>query len=179
MVEFKELLGNKSIIKLLDFFIHNSSKEFSQIKVREKTKLTKATLTKWLKYLEKNEIINVKIIGVTKLYKLNDSNLIVKQLKILNTLILLNGIELLKEKYKIKIYLYGSSARGENINTSDIDLLVIGNINRDTIIRDINKIANRINKTITIQIFNHMDWINMNKKDNAFYERVEKDKIEL
>src|SRR3989344_5491615 len=82
-----------------------------------------------------------------------------------------------KIKNKIKISLYGSCASGEDSKESDIDLLIIGNIKRHDIIDEINRLSKKLNKKITIQIFNELEWANMEKKDKAFYERVEKDKI--
>src|SRR3989344_564101 len=104
MVKINELLGNKSLVNIIIFLIDNDE-ELSQTKIRNKIKIAKATLIKWLNYLEKNNFVNVKIEGVSKLYKLN--------------------------------------------------------------------------KEITLQIFNDLEWANMGKKDAAFYERVEKDKIEV
>lgn len=178
MVKLNELLGNKNLIKVLQFLIENDI-ESSQTKIRNKVKIAKATLIKWLNYLEKNNFVNTRIEGVSKLYKLNKENIILKQFKILNTLIKICGLNELRKKYNIKIYLYGSASRGEDSKESDIDLLIIGYIKRQEIINNIDKLSKRINKKITLQIFNELEWVNLEKKDKAFYERVEKDKIEL
>ena len=86
---------------------------------------------------------------------------------------------MLKKKYNIKVYLYGSASRGEDSKESDIDLLIIGDIKRQGIINNIDKLSKKFNKKITLQIFNELEWVNLEKKDKAFYERAEKDKIEL
>ncbi|MBI2498977.1 nucleotidyltransferase domain-containing protein [Candidatus Woesearchaeota archaeon] len=179
MVHLIELLGNRSIVKLLDFFISNPKKEFSQVKIKNKTKLSKATLTKWLCKLEKDEFIKVKKEGVSKLYKLDNDNLIIKHIKIINNITKLKEVVRLSKKHNIKIWLYGSVARGEDTEESDIDLLLIGNIKKEDIITDINKLSDKINKKIQIKIFTPLEWYVLSKKDKAFYERVEKDKIEL
>ena len=179
MVNLIELFGNKNIMRLLDFFISNPEKEFSQIKIKNKTNLSKATLTKWLRKLESEGSINVREEGVSKLYELNKNDLIIKYLKIINNIIKLKDIRKLNNKYNIKIYLYGSAARGEDTEDSDIDLLIIGKLKKENIINEINKISEKINKKIKIEIFTPLEWSNLSMKDRAFYERVEKDKIEL
>lgn len=179
MVNLIELLGNKSLAKLLDFFILNPTKEFSQTSIKKQTNLAKATLTKWLSRMEKEKLIQVKVIGVSKLYRLENGNILIRYLKILDNIIKLKEIEKLKKKYNIKIYLYGSAARGEDNEKSDIDLLIMGKIKKEDIVNEINKISDKINRKITFQIFNMLEWSNLSTKDKAFYERVEKDKIEL
>lgn len=178
MVRLVELLGNKNLIKVLHFLIEEDN-ELSQTKIRNKVKIAKATLIKWLNYLEKNNFVNVKVEGVSKLYKLNKKNNILKQFKILSSIIKVQELNKLSKKYNIKIYLYGSSARGEDSKNSDVDLLIIGNIKRQDIINEINRLSKKINKKITLQIFNNLEWVNLERKDKAFYERVEKDKIRL
>ena len=178
MVKLNELLGNKNLIKILQFLIENDT-ESSQTKIRNKIKIAKATLIKWLNYLEKNNFVKTRIEGVSKLYKLNKENIILKQFKILNTLIKICELNVLKKKYNIKVYLYGSASRGEDSKESDIDLLIIGDIKRQGIINNIDKLSKKFNKKITLQIFNELEWVNLEKKDKAFYERAEKDKIEL
>src|SRR3989344_2864937 len=111
--------------------------------------------------------------------KLNKDNVILKQFKILNNIAKISELDNLKKGNNLKIYLYGSCARGEDSKESDIDLLIIGNIKRHDIIEEINKLSKKLNKKITLQIFSELEWANLEKKDRAFYERVEKDKIEI
>jgi len=176
MVQLIDIFGNKKILTILHFFIMNPSIEISQTELIKKTKIAKATAVKWLDFLVKNSLLNYKKIGVTNLYRLNNENLIIKQLKIINTLTQLEDLNKLKN---LEIYLYGSSARGEDIEKSDIDLLVIGNIKRNEIINSIDNLSKKISKKITFNIFSNIEWSMMQKKDRAYYERVEKDKIRL
>ena len=178
MVKINELLSNKSLVNIIIFLIDNDE-ELSQTKIRNKIKIAKATLIKWLNYLEKNNFVNVKIEGVSKLYRLNKENAILKQFKILSNIIKIQELNYLSKRNNIKIYLYGSCSRGEDSKESDVDLLIIGNVKRHEIIDDINRLSKKLNKKITLQIFNDLEWANMGKKDAAFYERVEKDKIEV
>jgi len=179
MVQLIRLLGNENIIKILSFFFRNQTKEFSQIELLKKIKIAKATMIKWLSVLINEDILFMKKIGATNLYRLNNDETLVKQLKILFTLSELGVLKDLSKKYESDFYVYGSSARGENVEKSDIDLLIIGNLDKSLVMKEIKDISERINGEIKPQIFSKQDWSMMARKDPAFYERVEKDKVKL
>jgi len=84
---------------------------------------------------------------------------------------LLPKLEILK--YEGEIYLYGSEARGEGLEDSDLDILVIG---RERAV--INKIE-AIDKRVKVSFFTPLEWAKIARDDPAFYERVERDKIRL
>lgn len=185
MVKLVELLGNKNLIKILFFFINYPTIEIYQRDLQRKLKIAKATLIKWLSLLVKENILNYKKFGRIKIFYLNRFNTTVKYLKILYTIFDLKELKKLSEKYNIKFYLYGSCARGEDVGNygnedmekSDVDILVIGNMHKEKLFPYIEKISKKINRKINIQIFSELQWSEMTKKDRAFYERIEKDKV--
>ena len=179
MVQILELIGNKKLLHLLIFLASHPSSEYSYTELRKKTNLAKATLSKWLSYLRKEHIIQEKAIGRNKLYQIDQCSAIIKQFKILITLASLDFFLPLSEKYSIRAYLYGSAARGEEVESSDIDILIIGKVKKEEIISEIQKQSSKLKKPIKIQIFTSLEWANMAEKDKAFYERMEKDKILL
>lgn len=178
MVQLIEL-GKRTLLEVLSFFIRNPSAKISYTDLRKKLKIAKATLTKHLNFLLKGEIIKVDRIGLNKIYQLNKENYIVTHLKILDNLLQLNNISELGKKYGIEIYLYGSAARGEDTENSDLDLLVIGKTKKEQVFPEISKILKNIGKEIKIVIFDSLEWSQLARKDAPFYERVEKDKIRL
>ncbi|MBW2981270.1 nucleotidyltransferase domain-containing protein [Candidatus Woesearchaeota archaeon] len=176
MTQLNELFGEKNFVRLFFFFLEHPTSEVSQKELKEKLKMAKNTLIKWLDMLEKKELI-VKKQKFPKKYILNRENSIIKHLKSLNNILKLEKIKELSKKRNIQIYLYGSSARGEDTEDSDIDLLVIGKTKKEDIIQDINLLSEKIKRRISISIFSPLQWSAMAEKDKAFYERVEKDKI--
>ena len=178
MVQLIEL-GNRSLLKVLEYFLKNPTTRISYTSLRKKIKIAKATLTKHLKFLLDNNFIKVERIGLNKLYELNRANQIIRQFKILDNLMNLNEIKELEEKYDIEVYLYGSASRGEDTETSDIDLLIIGEIDKEKIISDINNMSKKIKRAIKFVIFSPLEWSKLSRNDPSFYERVEKDKIRL
>ena len=179
MIQFNELLGNRKLIIILELFINNSTTQFLQKDIQKKTGLSKATLIKWLNFLEKENFIDVKKEAVSKKYSLNKENPIIKQLKILYNLMLLKNFKNKIQNFNVKAYLYGSASRGEDVEESDIDILIIGKIKKDQIINDVNKISKKINRQIKIEIFTSLEWSKIASDDKAFFERVEKDRVEF
>ncbi len=179
MVQLIELMGNKKLLSLLIFFIRRPTMKAHQQDIKKEIKIAKATLIKWLNLLAKQGFIEFAEYGRTKIYSLKRENIIIKRLKVLDNLLLLSGIRETAKKHDSSAYLFGSAARGEDAEDSDIDILLIGKVNREDIIRDINRISEKIKRNINVQIFSPMEWSQMAKKDKAFYERVEKDKVEL
>ena len=175
MVQIDGLLGNKELMKIIDFFISNPNQEFSQTETRKEIKISKTTLIKWITELKKLNFIILRKIGPSNLYKLNKDNSVVKQIKVLKTLFQLEPLK----QINAEIYVYGSAARGEDIKDSDIDLLIIGRLNRKDVIEEIDKLSKKINKRISFKIFDRKEWSLISRKDKAFYERVEKDKIRI
>ncbi|MBI2573353.1 nucleotidyltransferase domain-containing protein [Candidatus Woesearchaeota archaeon] len=173
------LLGNKPALNLLLFFAQYPNTELSYTQLKNEISLAKATLTKWLAVLEKEKLINVKKIGTTKLYKANKESIFLKQFKILNTLSSLNFFATISQKHNVESYLFGSAARGEDHENSDLDILIIGKIKKEELLTEIEKRKPKNMKKIQLQIFTPLEWSTLATKDKPFYERVEKDKIAL
>jgi predicted nucleotidyltransferase len=171
MSQLFELFGKRVPTRLIEFFLENPTTEFYEKEIMNKTKLAKGSVNTWLNMLEKIGILTLNRKGLLKIYKLNSYNSMIKQLKILK------NIDLLYPKAKtfknVQIFLYGSSASGENNEKSDIDVLVIG---KDRSI--INEIK-RINPKISVSFYTPIEWSKAARKDVAFFENVKKQNIRL
>ncbi len=139
---------------ILNYFINEPEREFH---VRELAKLTKkspSTISKYLKQLEKKHIL----LSEKKLnhlfFKANTENQAFKDKKIFYSVEKIrksNLISYLAQEYTPEaIILFGSFAKSENISTSDIDLLLITPVKKDTILDKFEKELNH-----KIQLFVH------------------------
>src|SRR3989339_304587 len=144
------MIKKYAISRVLDILI-NISKEFSLRDIAKKAKVGVATSKLCLDYLREKNIVKRKIIGKSHLYSLNLDNFVTRYIKIVYLLNLIKNsglVDELVENYKTitSIILYGSSARGEYTENSDIDILIISrkpiklkplkaekNINKETI----------------------------------------------
>ena len=168
----EDFLGSKVSVKILSLIIENPKSEFYEKEIQKKLKVARGSVIKWLHIFENKGLIFKTQRGKLNIYRLNSENPIVRQLKILNTVSkLLPYFEMLKNE--AEIYLYGSASRGEDIEDSDIDILVIGK-NREVI----EKIKSA-DKKIKVSFFTPLEWAKIAKEDPTFYDRVEKDKIRL
>jgi predicted nucleotidyltransferase len=175
MSQLFELLTKKTAMKILEFFMDNPSKEFYDSEIRKKLKIAKASSIKWLRVMTEYEYISKRTSGRMILYRLKTDNVLMKELKRLKLISFL--IPEFKKMNEVEVYLYGSGARGEDREESDIDFLVIGK--RPELIELIGNIEKKLNRRVKISSFSHLEWSKMSRKDLAFYERVEKDKVRL
>lgn len=166
------IFENRICWRVLRFFLTNPAGEFYEKEIQQKTAAARASVRKWLHTLERSGFISVATRGRLILYRLNRENPLVKQLKVLNTMSWfmprLNAF-----RGQGELYLYGSASRGEDLEDSDIDVLVIG---KDRAIVD--KVR-AIDERIKVSFFTPLEWAKTASEDPAFYERVERDKIRL
>lgn len=163
---------NRICWRVLTFFLDNPSGEFYEKEIQQKVGAAKLSVSKWLRVLGELGFISVNRRGRLKLNRLNRENPLVKQLKILSTVSrLLPKLRPLSGMGEM--YLYGSAARGEDVEGSDIDILLIG---RDR--RLVGKLK-AIDKRVKANFLTPLEWAKAARDDPAFYERVERDKIRL
>ena len=179
MVQLNEFIGQRKLMQIITSLLNSSETNLSQTELLKKTKISKTTAIKWLDFLEKSDLIQCQRIGTTNLYSIKKENPIIKEFKRLKSIAELQTFAQLAQKQSVEIYLYGSAARGEDTPESDYDILIIGTIKMPQIISDIAKLEKNLKKKISIKIFTHFEWSELKKKDPAFYERVEKDKLRL
>jgi predicted nucleotidyltransferase len=166
------VLENRICWRILKFFLNNPTREFYEKEIQQKTRAARASVSKWLHALENLGFISVTKRGRLKLHRLNRENPLVKQLKVLNTMSwLVPKLEAFRDKGEL--YLYGSTSRGEDVEGSDMDILVIG---KDRAV--VEKIK-AIDERIKVSFFTPLEWAKLAHEDPAFYERVEKDRMRL
>lgn len=177
MIQLNEVLGNKAAVALLQYFALHPTIEVTFTQLRKETGLATATLAKWLECLTKNGLITSRELGNMRPYLLKADHPFVLRFKILLTVMRLLPLTDISKKFGCSIFLFGSSARGEDIEQSDIDLLIIGEEHEAEIKSAIGR--QKHDRHLSAHLFSAIEWAGMAQKDPAFYERVEKDKIRL
>ena len=179
MVQLHKLLGHPKPLHILFYFFSHPSTQKTHTQLQKITSVSKATLTHWLHFLVQNRFLNQQNIGRNKLYSLNKEFLFIKQLKIIYNLEQLQFFIPYAQKQSLEIFLFGSAARGENNEKSDIDILIIGNTTKEKIYQQLTSPIKNLKNPLRIQLFTPIEWSKISQTDRAFYERVEKDKILL
>ena len=174
MIRISELLGKKSTIILLRYFLEHPTEVVHAEKLGKRIKLSRKAMFDGLHSLQEAGILDLDEIGRMKRYCLMRDTPVVRQLKILFTVDdIMPFLEGLRGS-GVEVYLYGSAARGEDTEASDIDLLIIGGVDRKKALGAI-----RAEKRLKPIYLTFVEYSALARKDKAFYERVEKDRIRL
>ena len=101
---FIELFGDSPTIKILDFLLTERELDFSISDMARNAGIGRATLYRIWEQLIKNEIITpTRILGKSKLYKLNARNPKIKKLMEIDDMLVLDELRNKAEKQKRKI----------------------------------------------------------------------------
>ena len=176
-VLFIIMIKKYALFKVLNVLIN--SKDISLRDVAKKAKIGVATSKSCLDYLREKNIVKRKIVGKSHLFSMNLDNYVSRHIKILNSLntIKNSGLveELLKRHRTINsILLYGSLARGDDDEKSDIDILIIS---RKPI--KLKPLKSHLKREVTIVAYTLSEWRKKSVTDKPFYDRVIMDGIAL
>ena len=124
----KHMFISINMQKVVNEIFKNPTKEQSIREISKKVGLVPATTSKVIKELAKGEIINIRKVAKSMLVSANlESNSYKFYKRIYNVLSIKNLTDEIKVSNPLCIVLFGSYSRGEDIETSDVDLAVVGN----------------------------------------------------
>lgn len=152
--------------KVLQYFFINPNDSLYINELSRKLKLDKRNLVKKIKQLEAENILKHETRGNLKLYSINRKYPLYKEYKGIVTKT--EGVEprlkeiLLKVKGVLEAYIYGSFAKRNLAQHSDIDLMVVGTHNIVGLQRELNKFQGEIGREINV--------VNIGKSE--FYQKI-------
>lgn len=174
-IEAKSLLEiifrTKSQILVLKLLFLNPTKEFHLNDIARRTDITPPAVSKEISKLVKTGLVRRRSQGNLTLYSINKDSIIFDEMKRIFLKYEIFSEMLSKELAKEQItyaLIYGSFAKGTEQEKSDIDLLVIGDVAEDYLLRVIPKIEHNTGREI-----NFILWTEKEFKEKA------KDKIPL
>ncbi len=179
MTDLTGIIGSKKCMQILKAIAYAPESEFYQSEIARISGLSINTVKKWLELLVKYGILNRSKKAGHIIYSLNPGHPFLKQLKILITVSrVYEAIRIFSEK-GFEVYLFGSAARGEDTEKSDIDILIIGPIDNNTLVTLSDKLNKSMGREVSPVRYNQMEYAELSRKDKAFYENLERDKIRL
>jgi len=122
--------------KVLSLLAKFSDEDFYEREIARKIGISYGSANRVLNDMHSAGLLVRKQKGKMLFYRINSSDPMYRQLKILNTISLLRPLILVVKKMSTQIILYGSCARGEDTSESDIDLYIVSE-NKRTIMRKI------------------------------------------
>lgn len=118
-------------------------------------------------------MVLTKRVGRTKLYKLNTNNFYVIQLK---RLFNLTSDVLLELKAKLKevnkIIVFGSYARGEDVENSDIDILVVTDMKDEIVQKIALSLSRKYKRRLSIITRTPEEYVKMPENEKELWERA-------
>ena len=172
----ERLFTSRVRVRLLNLFITHPSESFY---IRQITRITGETYNNI-----RQELQNLAALGFIQgerqanalYYKVNTEHFLFPEIKILILKTEAVGDRLreaLSTLGNIQVaFLYGSTAKGTDFPSSDIDLMVIGEVNLDVLDKMINTIEEEIGRTVNYTLFSAKEWQNRVKQRNSFVKDV-------
>lgn len=173
----ERLFTSKTRVSILEEFLLNPDSEYHIREMARIVKITPIYVQKELKNLESLGLLYSKKKGNMVLYKLQVKSPIAGDLKRIFLKTEGIGHDLLQvlDVKKIKFALiYGSFAKGTETSTSDIDLLIIGAINEDDILRSISKTERRIGREINFILWKEKEFLQKVKQNISLVREISK-----
>jgi len=167
----KRILIATNAQKILDLLIRDPGRQYLSREVQDATKKSKAGTNLALGQLVRAGLLKKEKRGKVHLYSVDFNHPVVKQLKVLRTVLSLSRLTRKLSRVTRKIVLYGSSSRGEDTKDSDLDLLVVTNATeaaREVVEKD--AMANRIQLTMRTPL----EYAEMERTDPTFHTEVER-----
>lgn len=154
---------SKTDWKTLDIFLDNPYSEYHLRDIARIANISSSSAKRALDNLEKSGLVNEKTKANLRIFSANTSEILFKQLKIAKNVDFTKGL-VQKLKPAIAVILFGSFAKGENYEDSDIDIVIISNKRF--------KITEYKGFTAQLHNFTPAEWAKAKQNNKAFVKEV-------
>lgn len=179
-MEIVEITRSKLRKELLRHFFSRPGERFYLRELERTLGLSVANIRRELKKLEAIGLFASQKVGNLTYFSLNKKCPLYHEIRsiVLKTAAFGDVIkDNLKEIKGVKYaFIYGSFAKGEEISSSDIDLMVIGDLNRGALTSKLYKIEKAIGRQVNLLSYSLKEVADRIKKKNAFMAHVLKGK---
>lgn len=161
----ERLFTSKTRVGILNRLLLNSNSEYH---IREMSRIINATpilVQKELNNLEQFGLLKKRRLGNLVLYRLNRKSSIVNELKRIFLKTESLGSQLLskmgkKDREQIRFALiYGSFAKGSDVSSSDIDLMVIGGVGEDTVLQAVTRTERDLGRQVNLVLWTEREFL--------------------
>lgn len=177
----KSLIGSKTRQTILKAFVDSPDTEFYTRQLASQRHISVGALHRELTNLSSAGILKARKIGNIKLFSMNKKNPIYEELKsiihktegavkfIKDAILRLKGVKV--------AFIYGSFAKGDDRQDSDVDMFLIGNdIDENELVRAISKIEKDLFKEINYTRYTESEYREEKRRKNSFILEVIKNK---
>lgn len=172
---FKNLLIKTTHQRVLTFFLVNPTHHFYGSEISKKIGISVGQTSKILNDLFKAGVVEKESRGKTELYHSIGDSSVLRIYKVLNTLILIDPLVNELKKVSKRIILFGSCAKGMNIENSDLDLFIVSSSEKvRNIIAQYPLDEYRGFSEIKPVIRKPSEWAILEDKDPVFFNELQK-----
>ncbi len=174
-----DIIASAGCVQLLEPFLYRPGIELYQ---SELIKLTGVPLNRALRLLK--QLVDHGILQGTEkagcmFYRVSFENPVLKQLKTLNIVSKLFDLTRDFSDKNIEIYLFGSAAKGEDTESSDIDLLILADTDKTVVNKLLDRLTKGLTREVSPVVYSSLEYANLYNKDKVFYESIERYKIRV
>ncbi len=184
----KKLGLDEKSLRIISLFTNDYAKQIHVREIGRLLRMNHRTTLLHLRRLEHDQILAARSVGRAKHYSINMSNILAKFMlelaetyatfAFLNERFLFKNIMAeLEDRNAVEgcLVLFGSWVKGYATETSDIDLLLIGKINDEKVVKDV---QTRTGKRLSIKVVSAQDFAQaLAKKDALAWEIVSSHKV--
>lgn len=157
--------------KTLALLAANPGQHFSVSEIREKTGLSKPGIHAALRQLKKEHLVSREEKSNLFLFSVNHTHPLTRQYKTLLTVSALVPLVARLKSRASKVVLFGSAARGEDTDKSDIDLLVVAAEDRELASSLPARVANR---RLQVIVKTPVQYQEMAAKGEIFFQETDR-----
>lgn len=174
------LFRTKTLVNILNILFLNQTREYYLNELAREAKVSAPTA---LKELEKIQPLNIIIKTKKKngtFYRINIDSIIYKELKQiflkfeLTDEIISKGLEKFNIKYAL---IFGSFAKNTETDESDIDVLIIGNIDKNEIFRSVSKLETKIGREINVIVWSEDEFKERKRQKISLIQSIKENEI--
>lgn len=171
-LKIKKYLYHHTPLKLLSFVSNQPGEVFSANEISRLAKSSKGATNQILRLLLGLDILSRERKGNLFLYRLNADNLVLRQFKIFENLLSLQGLVKKIQEYCYEIILFGSCADGSNTKESDMDLFIITEHKKE--VRRIVAEYKTVDVKYQVIIQDPLESVSSKKEDSVFHGQIKK-----
>ncbi len=169
----KTLFSSDSTWKIISYFLQNPTTETYSRELERLLKISSGSTSTICNVLEEQQILKSQDKANLHLFFLNNENVVVRKLKSTRFLSTLFRYRTCFEHEEFQsVVLYGSYASGEFNEKSDLDLLVITNVEKAKVKELFKEMKDKLPVDISLNIFTFSQWKDIISKNNRFYKEV-------
>jgi predicted nucleotidyltransferase len=176
----ERLFKSKNLVLMLKLLFWNSTTQFHSNDIARRTGISPSTVSKELTDILPLGIVSKSLKGNMVLYQINKHNVIYNELR--QVFLKFEFVDELiskdLEEFDIKFALiFGSFAKGTEAESSDVDLLIIGNVQENQVLRSMSKVETQIGREINVIVWQENEFYQKSKDRVGLLEEIVKNQV--